>query len=37
MANILENHLSFFNDYFVKNFYSSIRTALQIIQKVKNY
>ncbi|EXX68951.1 hypothetical protein RirG_100420 [Rhizophagus irregularis DAOM 197198w] len=42
MANILKNHLPIFNDYFVENFHSSIRsqtaesnTALQIIQKAK--
>ena len=42
MLNILNNHLSIFNDYFVENFHSSLRyqtaesnTDKQIIQKVK--
>jgi len=42
MANTLKNHLPIFNDYFVENFHSSIRSqtvesssALQIIQKAK--
>ncbi|GBB91984.1 hypothetical protein RclHR1_19490001 [Rhizophagus clarus] len=42
IANTLENYLPIFNDYFVENFHSSIRsqtaesnTALQIIQKAK--
>ncbi|GBC00013.1 hypothetical protein RclHR1_37050001 [Rhizophagus clarus] len=44
IANTLENYLLIFNDYFVKNFHSSIRsqtaesnTALQIIQKSQSY
>jgi hypothetical protein len=42
MLDILNNHLSIFNDYFVENFYSSLRyqtaesnTDKQIIQKAK--
>ena len=42
MANTLKNNLPIFNDYFVKNFHSSIRSqtvesnsASQIIQKAK--
>ena len=42
IADILKNNLQIFNDYFVENFHSSIRsqtaesnTALQIIQKAK--
>ncbi|GBC08926.1 hypothetical protein RclHR1_00850007 [Rhizophagus clarus] len=42
IANTLENYLPIFNDYFVENFHSSIRsqtaesnTVLQIIQKAK--